>query len=194
MSSKDKQRDWSDSLGYLFLLYLMVSSNYMGTLFGCRVQDLMQNNMLIKHLLAFFALYFTISLFDKDSEEKSPLTKLKNSFGIYILFLLSTKMTYTTWVLYLFLLATIYVISIFQRTPGWIKPEYEEKVRKIQKLLIAGSLGVLIFGFLLYYGEKKLEFQKDFDIYKFISGNPKCRGVTNVKPSSINRLRAAFNI
>jgi hypothetical protein len=190
--AKKQQYKWSDSMGYLFLLYLMVSSNYLGSLFGCRVQHLMENNMLIKHVLAFFALYFTISLMDRQSVEQSPIKKVLHALGIYGLFVVSTKMHYKIWSIYILMLAVIYTISILRKQSDLIKPEHHEKVDTVQRWLMYASLAILVVGFFFYYGEKKLEFKKKFKFWDFLIGNPKCQHRT-MQTSISKRARAIFD-
>ena len=47
------------------------------------------------------------------------------------------------------------------------------------KLWISRLLGfIIIIGVILYYGEKRLKYKKDFDILTFIIGKIKCKKYT----------------
>ena len=181
-----KLNDFSDWAKAIFILYLMVSGNYIGTLFGCKIQNLFDNNMIVKHILGFATLYFFITLIEdsKDSNKDKPVVppqkKLLNTAFIYFAFLMSSKMTIQFWIPFLLMIGGIYILSIFkdyyiteeitEGTPGKM-----ETIDKIQNYLLIGSIITLVVGFIYYIGEKKIEYGKDFSYYTFMIGNPTCR-------------------
>ena len=114
-----KLNDFSDWAKAIFILYLMVSGNYIGTLFGCKIQTLFDNNMIVKHILGFATLYFFITLIedskssDKDKSLVPPHKKLFNTAFIYFAFMMSSKMTIHFWLPFLLMIGGIYVSAGF---------------------------------------------------------------------------------
>jgi len=180
-----KLNDFSDWAKAIFILYLMVSGNYIGTLFGCKIQNLFDNNMIVKHILGFATLYFFITLIEesKSSNKDKPVPphkKLLNTAFIYFAFMMSSKMTIQFWVPFLLMVGGIYVLSIFKdyySTEDINKetPMKVETIDKMQNYLLIGSIITLVVGFIYYIGEKKIEYGKDFSYYTFMVGNPTCR-------------------
>ena len=72
----------------LFLFYAAVAGNFIDSLIGRGMHDLLQYRWM-KHLMAFFILLFTISLV---SAERDAWVTLLLSMGLYVWFLLTTKM------------------------------------------------------------------------------------------------------
>lgn len=174
----------------LFVLYLMISSNFLGSLFGCQVQDLMTNNMLLKHLLGFLTLYFFVSLVDPS--QYSPLQKLMFTVLIYLCFVLSTKLDSKAWIVFITLLALVYILYIIKDS---IQDEDAKKfISASQLTLVCSSILVLILGSIYYLGEKKLEYGKDFSYAKFFAGTPVCRHKTpEMNKSVLEMFNAAFS-
>lgn len=161
---------------YLFVLYLVISGNYLGNLFGCQVQNIFNNNMLVKHLLGFLTFYFFITVIDNTNTFNSK-QKLIISLVVYSIFIMSTKTHYKFWYVLIIGLGIAYTLFI-------VKDEYktdEEKkkqIENIQKILVIVAMIALVLGFFYYMGEKKIEYGKDFEFKKFLLGAPTCRGVT----------------
>ena len=101
----------------------MVAGNYLGSLFGCRIQEAFENNMYVKHILGFLTLYFFITLVEDQQradqqqssqieKKKSPGKKIINAMLIYLAFMISTKMSIKFWVPFIIVLGSIYVLFI----------------------------------------------------------------------------------
>ena len=54
----------------VFVLFLIIASNYIGELFPCRVQNLLIGNIYLKHFIAFLTLVFFVVLTDSSSKKK----------------------------------------------------------------------------------------------------------------------------
>lgn len=170
----------------LFVFYLIVSGNYLGSLFGCQIKDIFTNNMYVKHFLGLLTLYFFVSLVDTDNKYNS-VYKLLITFGIYIFFVLSTKVHYKPWIIFITLLGLVYIISIFKD----IYPDdetFKNIMRNIQLGLITLAIVILLVGMIYYMGEKKLEYGKDFEYNKFFIGTPDCTGKTYPIDQSISEV------
>ena len=46
----------------IFIFLLIISGNYLGNLFPCKVQEQFENNIYLKHFLGYFTLLFFVIL------------------------------------------------------------------------------------------------------------------------------------
>lgn len=165
----------------LFILYLVIASNFLPQTFNCRLQELMNTSMLAKHLFAFMTLVFFVVMSNM-KEELSAGTIVLVSLGIYLWFLMSTRLHLYVWITLIILLGSIYLLQLFENN---LKDKNESSdaitIKNIQlakKYLTYLSLAITSIGFIIYLGEKKLEYGDEFSFMTFIIGNPKCKGFT----------------
>jgi hypothetical protein len=164
----------------LFILYLVISSNFLANLFGCKIQKAFNENMLLKHLLGFFTLYFFISLTESSSSVESDLTsRLKFAAFIYIWFILSTRVDIRFWTVLITMLGIVYLLQLNKDIESKKQnPDNEkiEKYNKYQDILIKLAFIVTVVGFFVYLGAKKYEYGSKFNYTTFITGNVSCKG------------------
>lgn len=168
---------------YLALVYLVISGNYLGNLFGCRVQLLFRENMWIKHLLGFFTAYFLIIL-STPPEGYDAKQTLVFAALIYLWFFLTTKMHVRMWIPMILVLLTSYGIYTYTKQQkqqtnqdGGEESASDLDIRLQQIQTVATLLGVILtlVGVVAYYGEKKIEYEELFDAQKFWLGVPECK-------------------
>jgi hypothetical protein len=165
----------------LFILYLVIASNFLPQTFSCRLQELMNTSMVAKHLFAFLTLLFFVVL-SNAKESITPGNIALISLGIYLWFIMSTRIHLSVWIGLIILLGTIYLLQLFETNLKEKKQSSNattiENIQLTKKILTYLSLAITIIGFIIYLGEKKLEYGNDFSIVTFILGNPKCKGFT----------------
>ena len=156
----------------LFLLILSISGNFIAETLSCQMQQILTHNMIVKQIMILFMIYFTIDF--TTSENIYPLHQLQGAFGIWLFFLMFTKMNIYFTVVGFILLALLYACKNFENY--WKKKENEKNVnymvnksKIIEKLLM---LTVLI-GFITYFLKQYNE-HKNFSLLKFILGKEKC--------------------
>ena len=176
----------------LFTLYLIIAAGFVGELFGCRIRQFMAGNMLIKHAIGFLTLHFFITLASQsnstDLDEETFRDNLLNSVFIYSLFLISTRVKHQFFWVFITLLLGYYSIEIHNNKRKEMidksnnSKEHKEKelrkiddLNKIKKYLLYGIILTLVLGFLIYLGEKRIEYGDNFSFYRFVVGNPICR-------------------
>lgn len=165
---------------YLALIYLVISGNYLGNLFGCRVQLLFRENMWIKHLLGLFTAYFLIVLSTPPAEYDSKQTLVFTAL-IYFWFFLTTKMHVRMWIPMILVLLASYGVYMYMKQSATNEEEGakdEDQTARLHQLQSVATLLALILtavGVVAYYGEKKIEFEETFDVWKFWSGVPECK-------------------
>lgn len=169
---------------YLFWLYLVISGNYLGNLFGCRVQELFTNNMIVKNILGFLTFYFFVTLADASSPY-SQTKRLVITLITYIVFILTTRMHHKYWIGMIIPLGISYILQI-------VKDTYKDNntlvaiIDKVQLTLVILSFIILIIGVVYYYGEKKIEYGVNFSAIEFFIGKPTCK--LNTKPQNVKTI------
>ena len=169
----------------IFVFFLIISSNYLGEIFPCKIQNVMKNNVFVKHIFAFLTLTFFVVLVDPLYAQTLQST-LYNSAILYILFLVLINTHVFFFVLSMFCLGCIYLLNIKRKEEN-ASQWYGDLV---QALYVVFGLSTSV-GFLVYMGEKKIEYKKSFDYLTFIFGKPTCRGFSP-KTKYFDALFAAF--
>ena len=75
----------------LFILYLVISSNFFPQTFSCRLQQLLNSSMIVKHLFGFMTLLFFV-VATNTKKDITSFNILLISVAIYLWFIISTKM------------------------------------------------------------------------------------------------------
>ena len=181
----------------VFVLFLIIASNYIGELFPCRIQDLLSRNVYLKHFIAFLTLLFFVVLTDSTREQKRFKEIFNNSIILYVLFLLLINCNRKFFIVVLFLLVLSYIIRLIKN--DYINNhEIDEEVKDHFKYVnyLEFTIYVLFFitlilGFIIYMGEKKLEYKNKFSYITFIFGKPTCKG-KSPKTNYIEAFISAF--
>jgi|UniRef100_A0A6C0ALG1 hypothetical protein len=166
----------------LFLLFLIVSGNFIGNTLGCQIQTLFTYSMEMKEMLVFLLIYFTLNVVD--NKLSSPFEHMKISVKIWVLYMLLTRMNLTFSIIVFSLLATIYVIQQqvdFKKGIDDLTKEEEEKYNKIMSLLEKVAISLAIVGFVTYLIAQKREYKGKFSLWKFILGKRRCSGINHLK-------------
>jgi hypothetical protein len=176
----------------VFVLYLVLAGQFLDPLFPCHSKRLLENSMLLRHLLGFLTLLFFVVIIDEftDAITSAPVI-LGLCAAIYVWFVLSSKMTSFTWIALMLTLSTLYLIDLFVSRID--KPSDETKLwtSRANTVLITIAIGLTIVGFTAYMGEKKLDYGKSFSYLTFILGKETCRDTVSSIPF-FKAIRAAF--
>lgn len=172
------------SFKHLFILYLVISGNFIGNTFSCKLQRLLQNNMIFKHLIGFMLLFF-FNIFIGESKNISPLNQLLYTLVVYIIFIITTK---TNIYFLLFVIFIMFINYVLTETIYFYKNKdkdnenenYSYKINLIKTIqfIICIIMSILIvIGFIVYIIQKYYEYNKEFKITKFLFGIPNCKGL-----------------
>ena len=190
----------------IFILFLIIASNYIGELFPCRVQSLLSSNVYLKHFIAFLTLLFFVVLTDPYQEYRFKKI-FTDSLKLYVLFLLFINSNRNFFVLSLIVAGLLYICVLIKRDYTTKKELIEKNVseenlkniqdmikliNRIIDILIIVFLISVIIGFIIYMGEKKIEYKNEFNYLTFIFGKPSCKGVspnTNYKNAFISAFK-----
>lgn len=179
----------------IFVFVLILSGNYLGELFPCKVQMIFNNNMYVKHTLGFLTLLFFVALTIPEVKEQDNFIGFTTL--IYLWFILMAKCYYTIWFVVFGLVGVLYVLQMYKSDKkskdGEEGAENTEVMDQVEKGLIIGTFIMTAIGFLTYMGAKKREYGKNFKYLTFIFGMPSCRGQSPPFPGYLALLKHAFD-
>jgi hypothetical protein len=162
----------------VFVLYLIVSCNFLAKLFSCKTQLLLESNMYVKHLIGFFTLFFFI-IFTQSIDTKDEYIFFKKIYAavvLYLIFLASTKTKGLYLYLFIFLIGSSFILTSYIDTLD--KTKFKERIKKIDNIInifYRLSIIILILGVISYTIEKKKEYKNNWDTFKFIFGTTSCK-------------------
>ena len=167
----------------LLIFLLIISGNFLDDLLPCKVQTLMRHNLWMKHLVAFMILYFLTVL---TIPELKSIKGIISAIGLYILFLLSTKINYIAWAIMLFIYAIVYLMNIaigdlkkkIKKSTSKEDRESQERIvmimRRIMSALVILNMIIIIVGFIYYIGMKRMQHGDEFSLQHFFFSVPVC--------------------
>jgi len=185
----DFLNDISDISMPLFALYLLIFCNFNKETLGCRLIQLLDNNMYVKHLMTFLLLFFLVVLIDPKNSDKNLLHNFGLSIMIYILFIITSRVSLPIMIIIVILLVVIYIISNIAKKKKEENKEDEYKRYKLaQNIIFIILMTLALFGIILYGIEKSEEYKGNFSFLTFIFGNPVCRNYTPKEISYVKIL------
>ena len=176
----------------VFILYMVLAGAFLQPLFPCNTTKLFTETPLLRHLVGFFTLIFFVVITDTELDDYMPLgTTLATAALIYLWFIVSSKMTANWWLGLIFLLGTLYLIDLYEERQKKEDPRVAATLATAKKIILGASLFLTLVGFLIYVGEKKLDYKSSFNYTTLLLGTTKCKGTPNVQPY-LKSLKAAF--
>lgn len=168
----------------LFLFYLLISSNFLDTLYSCRTQYVLTNNMFIKHFIGLFTFYISVVLVNEDKQ--SPLDQIGISIILYILFIMTTRCDSRVFIILIILLFSGFIMDKIKNFyfNDSKHLDIKQHISTIQTSIYIIAMIITIYGCIVYLGRKKIEYKKDFSYYIFIFGKPDCK---------FTQIRKTFN-
>ena len=192
----------------IFIFILIISGNFLA-LVPCKLQDELNNNMYVKHLFGLFTMIFFVTL-AAPVKDKTISAVTLNSFLLYLLFILITKVHVKIFYVIAVLLGSTYITVLLKEADiGTINANasvknndtMEQSNKQAEKIILTNQLKIydnVIFysyifililtfiGVLAYMGEKKLEYKKNFKYVTFFLGKTVCKHST----SNIDMIKA----
>jgi hypothetical protein len=173
-------------LGGLFVLYLIISGNYVGELFNCGMQKLF-GNYAVKHLLGVLTMYFFVTLLSPGIDWH-PVIIAAATLIMYVIFVISNRSEPTVQLMFIGVLAIIYLLQmgrdykskqIESMLAAGDKRGMDKAFKEIQMLvrtqwgLAIMALVLVVMGHMIYIGKKRIEFGGKFN-YLRLFGGTKC--------------------
>lgn len=162
-------------------LYLLVAANYLGQTLACRLQSVLEENMLVKHGLIFLTIVFVLVIQDPERANEDVVILLRDSAVIFALFFMSTRLPFSMLTLVLVFLFAMYIIHLrVKKKRSMGNDEEAKKLDRLKKILFFVIVALVLVGFVLYMVEKKKEYGRSFAWSTFLVGKTKCRRYTSV--------------
>ena len=160
----------------IFFLILILSSGFVSGITNCKYQKLFQENVYLKHLVAFFILYFlNTNLY---TIKDHPIKKLRNSIILYIVFIIIMRQNKQFTILSFILIFIIHMLyEYYDYYKDNDKFKYSNHIKELHTTIRIFSLitiMIIIIGLVINYKERHIEYGKNFSFNKFILGNIKC--------------------
>lgn len=147
----------------VYVLFILLAVNHLGNIFGCKIQQLLTQNIFVKHLFGLIAMY-TFVVF-ADYKELTLKQRIYATFGYYIWFILIARTDYRFTIVILIIFLIMSEIN-----------QYEPNV-KAEKILFVINILLTIVGVMIYYKRQRKDHAKNWDISKFLLGIPKCESL-----------------
>lgn len=181
-------------LAFLFLAYSVVTGGYITKILSCQLQHALVYNQYLKHIVGFLLIFVFIMLeggwdFDEQENLKAPVNwsngnsfhSLVYSIGLYVLFVLSSKMQLIPNVMFLSTLLILYIIHTQRKY--WsnrqrIEKSLEETIKTIETTLIGGSGILFFYGLYDYFRYQRKQYGSAFRWSIFLLGKANCRTST----------------
>lgn len=176
----------------LFMMMLLLSMNFLQPLLPCNTSRVLQQSSLTRHLIGFFVLMFFVVTVDSELDSYLPLgTLFATTFLIYAWFMVASKMTANWWMMLFALLGALYLINLYEDKDS-MNAEHVEYLRVAKDWILGLSVFVTTIGFIIYVGEKKLDYKGKFNYGEFFfSTDSTCKGTPNIQPY-LKSFQAAF--
>lgn len=166
--------DWQgsfESTSALAMLMLWLMFNYLSPMVNCDLQRLMNNNMLVRHLISLLSFFFLFTLIDSKA---NLVTTWIKTVVVYIVFVLLTK---SKWYVVVPVLALLLIDQSLKRYKNEVKHEDTKKtVDKMRRFLNIAVIVIVFIGTFDYYLIQKKEYKNKFSFKIFFLGaKKKCK-------------------
>lgn len=177
--NQDNQDNINEIIVGIFLLILLVCSNFLESTLSCQFRKLLLNNMIAKNIIIFLTLFFTLNY---TSIKRHPIDNLKIALIIFLFFILFNKTDiYFTLINFILLIVIIFINQLIKYEKYILEKENIEIIStkienmiKIRNYFIYLLLFLIIIGFLLYFKKQYNDHKKNFNFLTFLLGKVNC--------------------
>lgn len=180
-------------VAFIFLIFVVVSSGYVSDVLSCQMQNMLKNNLYARHIIGVIMIFVFIMLeggwdYNKERQDKAAtdwssgntVNTLGYAFGIYALFLISSKSQLVPNLIFFSLVFIIYFVNTY-RAYVYERKEISDKTNQqilhIEYGLLSIAALVLIYGFGDYVMYQKKMRGAGFKWVKFFAGVVECDSV-----------------
>lgn len=177
-------------ISFMFIAFLVIAGGYTTQIFSCSTQRFFSNNIYGKHIIGIGLIFVFIMLeggwdFDEKELKKHSvdwsngncIDSMIYAFGIYFIFLLTSKMKFKWNVLFFGLLFILYFINtqrLYYANRNKISKEYNNWIVNAEKYVIYILPIIMLAGVYDYYKYKSNQLGNKFSFYLFFVGNAVC--------------------
>jgi len=163
----------------LATFYLIIAANFLAPLFGCRFQEFIEANFMVRHYIGFLTMLLFVRLTSATNSTFKNI--LGSSLIIYLWFIATTRVNFSTWLIIITIVSILFFIHYYESSdkgPDYKKTEFDTYLPEIKNVLIIALAAITLTGMILYAGEKKLEYGKKFNWQTFFIGVHQCKRKT----------------
>ena len=165
-----------------FAIYLIIACNFIGELFGCKLRQVLQENMYLKHLFGFLIFAFLVILASVDiTNNNNLIIAFIYCIIFYIWFVFTTKTHIYITIIVLLMFFIMYILKLrineLEKNENLNNKEIEH-LKKVNNILLIVAFIITIIGVYNYLILKKKELEKrkkKFSYLTFLIGKSKCR-------------------
>ena len=171
----------SSNISKLAIFIFIIAGNYANDTFSCSLRKLINNNMLVKHILGIFIVLFFIGI---SQDEITIINKMLLSVFLYVWYLIIMRSPLT---ITLFVVSIIIILYILQehindlnkmlsddsnmKEVDTLKTQQSiEFYTMVRNGLFISSVVLSTLGFISFVLINKQTFKSKFNIYKFLIG------------------------
>jgi len=181
-------------IGFIFICFVVVSSGYISEILSCQTRYMFETNPYFRHFVGIFVFFVFIMLeggwsFNTEEDDKAPnnwssgnvIDTAILSFGLYFIFLISSKSQFIYNITFFLLVLIVYLINTqrsYYLARESISEETNSNILIFENIASAVAGIVLIYGFGDYFVYQLNSHKKDFSFLKFILGSHVCKSVT----------------
>jgi hypothetical protein len=134
----------------LFLLFLIISTNFIGQLFPCDVQKMFRENYFLKYIIAFMILLFVVELDNKiDNPEKPFAEIITDTIVVFIGFLLITFLDARFFFAIVIAMLFTYVLTVHRDRLTDDNLEYKESINSVVNFMFYVIIAILLVGLII---------------------------------------------
>ena len=186
----DKLTSNISKISFIFVAFLVIAGGYTTQIFSCSTQRFLSSNIYGKHFIGIGLIFIFIMLeggwsFDKKERELHSvdwsngncLDSIVYAFGIYLIFLLSSKTRLRWNTIFFFLLFVLYITNtqrLYWFNRNKLNKDMNDTILKGEKYVLYSLPFILLVGVTDYFIYKTNQLGKEFELYHFILGNPTC--------------------
>lgn len=152
----------------IFALYLLIASAALYSIFASPIRDMLEKNLLVKHILGYLTLLFFIVL--TGAEEVNYLQAVLFTVFVYLWFVMTTKLSLSYWLISIFILGSLYALQMYKQTEEDLTHKEKKLISEIEYIGSAAGFLVTVVGFVSYYLSKKEKLKDSFRLYHFFNG------------------------
>ena len=172
----------------IFILFLMIITNYLSDILPLSIRKVFFNNLLLKHIFSFLVLFFFIMVVNPEQRALPYLDLLRNGLLIYIIFYMMCCSKGIYFIISIIISCLLYIMHLkednlylsnisnnknidnkyIKKYNKYNTPKRKEIIKIIKKILIILLYITVISGVVHRLYDKKLKFKNNFNFWKFI--------------------------
>jgi hypothetical protein len=174
-------------MGFIFIIFVIVSGGYISEILSCQMRYVFETNPYFRHFVGILMFFVFIMCeggwsFNKEEDEKSAnswssgnvLHTAAFAFGLYTIFLISSKSKFIYNILFFVLILIIYLVNTqrsYYEDRDSISEDTNNNLLLFENYTAVVAFIVLVFGFVDYFIYQSRTHSGDFSLSQFILGS-----------------------